>query len=167
MDCLGRVKCVKSNTKLFTTGAKKPTDVEQLIKVRKMTTFLDSMSQQESEKIDSAVLRAICATGLPLSVLDNHYWHQVFKLLWPCYKIPSPFLSGRRLLNAEYFRVQDEVNNKINSAVSLGVMSNGWSNIRNEGIINFTVTTPEPVFLKAVTPGAKRQTGEYISDELI
>lgn len=104
---------------------------------------------------------------MSLSVLDNQNWHHVFNLLRPCYKIPSPFVLGERLLNTEYLRVQDKVKNKINSAVSLGVMSDSWSNVRNEGIVNFIVTTPEPVFLKAVAPGTQRETGEYISDELI
>ncbi|XP_011858393.1 PREDICTED: zinc finger BED domain-containing protein 1-like [Vollenhovia emeryi] len=159
---------VQSAVIASSSGGDKPTDVVQRsTKVRKMTSFLDLMSQEESEKIDFAVMRAICATGLPVSVLDNQYWHQVFNLLRPCYKIPSPFVLGGRLLNAEYLRVQDKVKNKINSAVSLGVMSDGWSNVRNEGIVNFIVTTPEPVFLKAVAPGAQRETEEYISDKLI
>lgn len=38
---------------------------------------------------------------------------------------------------------------------------------RNQAILNYIVTTPEPILYKTKCTGAERHTGEYIADELI
>jgi len=50
------------------------------------------------------------------------------------------------LLDDEYKRVKECTDNNILSAKVLGVMCDGWTNLRNESIVNFVVTTPNPVF---------------------
>ena len=46
------------------------------------------------------------------------------------------------------------------------MISDGWSNIRGEGIINYIVSTPQPVFFKSTDTKDKRHTSEYIAGEL-
>lgn len=42
-----------------------------------------------------------------------------------------------------------------------------YNNIRQEGIINFVITTPEPFFIDFVDTGGKRHTAEYLADQII
>jgi len=46
-------------------------------------------------------------------------------------------------------------------------MCDGWSNIRNESIINFVITTPKPVFYKSLTTLTERHTGDYMAKVMI
>lgn len=45
-------------------------------------------------------------------------------------------------------------------------MCDGWSNLRNDSIINFVVTTPLPLLYKIITTGKESHTGEYIVREI-
>ena len=46
-------------------------------------------------------------------------------------------------------------------------MCDGWSNIRNELVINFVVSQPKPVFWKSFRTDLQNHTGEYISTEIL
>lgn len=46
-------------------------------------------------------------------------------------------------------------------------MCDGWSNIRNESIINFVITTPKPVFYKSLPTLTQRHTGNYMANIMI
>ena len=46
------------------------------------------------------------------------------------------------------------------------IISDGWLNVRGQGIINYIISTPQPVFYKSTDTRDNRHTGLYISDEL-
>jgi hypothetical protein len=70
------------------------------------------------------------------------------------------------LLDAEFKRVQVKVKQIIEKADCIAIISDGWSNVRGQGIINYIISTPQPVFYKSTDPRDNRQTGIYITDEL-
>lgn len=70
------------------------------------------------------------------------------------------------LLDAEYGRVKIDMNKKINDSVALALVVDGWSNILGKGVLDFIVTTPLPIFYKAVYP-EERETAEYWSAQMI
>ncbi|XP_050064712.1 uncharacterized protein LOC126553609 [Aphis gossypii] len=59
------------------------------------------------------------------------------------------------------------VENLIIGADCLGLMCDGWSNIRNESIINFVITTPKSVFYKSLPTLTQRHTGNYMANVMI
>lgn len=67
------------------------------------------------------------------------------------------------MLNAEYKKVENFTNDLIDNSQSLAIMSDGWSNIRHESIVNFIVTTPKPVFVESVETKEERHTGNLIA----
>jgi len=75
-------------------------------------------------------------------------------------------MLSKPLLEAEYRRVMEASNAKINAAKSLALISDGWKSIRGEAIVNFILVTPSPVYLKTVVPGERREKGEYIAEEM-
>ena len=93
----------------------------------------------------------------------NENWTDLFSYLRPSFNIPSRKVLSNRLLDAEYYKVKAIVDDKIESAPCVGVQLDSWTNIRNESIINFIVTTPTPVFLKSVSSEEKRHTTIYIT----
>ena len=59
-------------------------------------------------------------------------------------------------MEAEYVRIQGKVNEIIENADCVAVISDRWSNIRGEGIINYIISTPQPVFFKSTDTKDKR-----------
>ncbi|XP_016657408.1 uncharacterized protein LOC107882870 [Acyrthosiphon pisum] len=102
-----------------------------------------------------------------LTTEKNVYWKEFFKKIRPAYCPPSTYIISNRLLDDEYKRVKECTDNNILSAKVLGVMCDGWTNLRNESIVNFVVTTPNPVFFKSISTGTDRHTGEKMAEEII
>jgi len=63
-------------------------------------------------------------------------------------------MLSNSLLNFEYKRIMDDVNNKINKATCLALLTDGWTNITGDGVIHFVI--PVPLFYKSITPGQER-----------
>ncbi|XP_052130461.1 uncharacterized protein LOC113212587 [Frankliniella occidentalis] len=106
------------------------------------------------------------ATDIPLSAFENEHWENFFKALRPAFKVPSTYCFSTPLLNAEHERIKTKCEEKIEEATSVCILTDGWSNIRGENVVNFVVTTPEPVFIEAVEPGEDRETGKWIFDAI-
>jgi hypothetical protein len=54
----------------------------------------------------------------------------------------------------------------IEKAECIAIISGRWSNVHGEGIINYILSTPQPVFYKSTDTRDNRHTGLYIADEL-
>lgn len=129
--------------------------------------FCDKINQNEQKNIDILLARSIYASSSPLNLVENVYWKEFFKKIRPAYCPPSTYIISNRLLDDEYKRVKECTDNNILSAKVLGVMCDGWTNLRNESIVNFVVTTPNPVFFKSISTGTDRHTGEKMAEEII
>lgn len=89
-------------------------------------------------------------TGVPLSILEHPLWIEAFRVLRPSYRPPSRKVLSTTLLNKEFQNVKHQVDENIRMANNLHLCLDGWSNIRNEGIINFVIHTPKPNFYSFV-----------------
>lgn len=92
---------------------------------------------------------------------ENKDWQIFFASLRSSFKLPSRHDLSNKLLDECYRETKSEVTTKINKASSLAIQADTWSNIRNEGIFNVIVNTPEPVFLKSIPTTDQSQTGEF------
>ena len=54
----------------------------------------------------------------------------------------------------------------VEKADCIAIISDGWSNVCGQGIINYIISTPQPVFDKSTDTRDNRHTGLYIADEL-
>lgn len=52
------------------------------------------------------------------------------------------------------------------AAQSVGLMVDGWSNIRNDSILNFVVTTPKPFLFKILVTGTESHSAAYMAKTL-
>ncbi|XP_034939600.1 uncharacterized protein [Chelonus insularis] len=111
-------------------------------------SFCDKMSKKDEDSLQELLAEAIYASGTPLCITENPYWLKFFNALRPSFNLPSRNQISNNLLDSVFVRTQNMVNEKIESATTVGVQCDAWSNIRKKGIINFIVTTPAPVFFK-------------------
>ena len=72
------------------------------------------------------------------------------------------------MLNSKYNKFKVEtVAATITASHSVRLMCDGWSNIRNEPIINFVVSQTKPIFWKSFHTELQSHTGEYIATEIL
>ena len=128
--------------------------------------FFDSMDERSQRNTDECFARAVYATGSPLMLPSSLYWKRFLNVLRPAYTPPTRHALSTHLLDEEFNRVQTKVKQTIDKADCISVISDGWSNVRGQGIINYIVTTPQPVFYKSTDTKDNRHTGPYIADEL-
>lgn len=98
-------------------------------------------------------------------MMDNPYWKDIFSFLRPAYKIPSRHMLSGPFLENEYKNVTTMVAEANAKADSIGLAADGWSNIRNEPIVNFVVTTPTPFLYKVLPTGKSSHTAEFMAQE--
>lgn len=131
-----------------------------------MSSFVDRMHAAEQTDIDELLGRAIYATGTPLSIVESPQWQAVFSKLRPSYTMPSRYSIATKLLDAEYARVSCAAEELIATSNCLGLMCDGWSNRRNQSIMNYIIITPSPVFFKSVPTGVQSHTGQFVAKEI-
>lgn len=133
-----------------------------------LNTQISSITGNENsnEELDAALARAIYASGMPLSIFESRYWKEAFNIACPTYELPSRASISVELLEAEYIRVKEAMNIKISQAKALALVLDGWTNIKGKSVINFLLTTPDPVFLKSITPGTQAETAQYLAEEI-
>ena len=89
-----------------------------------------------------------------------------FQVIRTAHTAPSRYMLSNDLLESEYNRVQEKVMESIDNPDCVCTISDGWSNIRKESLINFLLTTPKPVFLKSVDNKTNKLTRVYIGEEI-
>ena len=124
------------------------------------------MSKQEQVHLNAPLARAIYASGAPFSIVENKHWLAFFKALSPAYVVPSRYLVSEPLLVSEYHQTRLAALAKVAEVDAVTVMCDGWSNIRHEPIINFTLSVPQSVFWKSTHTELESHTGKYITEKV-
>ena len=99
--------------------------------------------------------------------MENPHWNSFFNAIRSAYVVPSWYKISQLLLESEYDEIKVETVATFAASDSIGLMCDGWSNIRNELVINFVVSQPKPVFWKSFHTDLQSHTGEYISTEIL
>ncbi|XP_037505903.1 uncharacterized protein LOC119382269 [Rhipicephalus sanguineus] len=132
----------------------------------RVTHFVDTMTLQAQKNADKALAKAIYASNSPFSLVTNDYWQAAFKALRSSYKPPSRHSLAGPLLDAEYEAATVSMNNSIEKASCITLVTDGWTNVEGESVINFVLCTPSPLFFKSVTTGTNRHTAAYMTEEI-
>lgn len=119
----------------------------------------------EKEEIDTAIARAFYASGIPLATIENPFIIQALHKINPEYHPPSRKSLSTTLLEKEYKQVSADMKKQIKNSNYICLTSDGWTNIHQQPIINFMITTPQPIFWKALESKENSHTGEYIAEQ--
>ena len=131
-----------------------------------MSSFVDRMSVNEQNELEQLFAKAVYSSCIPLDTFEDVYWDALFKRMRPKFAVPSRFKLSTKLLDTEYISGTDFFRGKIDAATTLGIMTDGWTDIRGRSIVNIIFTTPEPVFYKSLRTKTSSHTGEYIAEVL-
>ncbi|GES88548.1 uncharacterized protein LOC113010419 [Rhizophagus clarus] len=119
----------------------------------------------EKEEIDTAIARVFYASGIPLATIENPFVIQALHKINPEYHPSSRKSLLTTLLEKEYKQVSADMKKQIKNSNYICLTSNGWTNIHQQPIINFMITTPQPIFWKALESKENSHTGEYIAEQ--
>ena len=84
--------------------------------------------------------------------IHTRFDRKIFNTIRPAYVAPSRYKISEPLLDSEYDKIKVKTVATIAASDSVGLMCGGWSNIRNEPIINFVVSQLKPIFGNLSTP---------------
>lgn len=121
------------------------------------------MSETDQDGLNQALARAIYSTSSPLSLLENKYFQEFFKIIRPSYTTPSRFQLSTSLLDKEFGMMHKKVISKIKEAESLVLLSDGWTDINGISLVNILFCTPLPMFFKTIESKTDRHTSEYMA----
>jgi hypothetical protein len=125
----------------------------------------DNDIDDKKKEIDITIARAFYASGIPLATIENPFIIQALHKLNPEYHPPSRKLLSTTLLEKEYKQVSTDIKKQIKNSNHICLISDGWTNIHQQPIINFMITTPQPIFWKALETKEISHTGNYIAEQ--
>lgn len=125
----------------------------------------DNNNNEKKKEIDITIARAFYASGIPLATIENPFFIQALQQINPEYCPPSRKKLSTNLLEKEYKKVSEDIKKLVKNANYICITSDGWTNIHQESIINFMITTPKPIFWKALETKENSHTGEYIAQQ--
>ena len=134
-----------------------------------MDRWIDTVNSDHKEKLDEAIAKFYYRTAIPFNTADCKEWKDVWLLARPAYEPPSSKRLRTTLLTKAFNKMQCNVNEIIQDATSVSVVSDGWSNLRNEHLVNFILIIPnhKPLFYGFIDCDGQSQTSLQIANDLI
>lgn len=100
--------------------------------------------------------------------MENPAFQRFLSRLRPAYKPPTRYKLAGPLLDTTYTKTKLAMAAVLqNSAKQITLVSNGWTNLRGESLINYVAVTREhAIFLKSIPTQEQRHTANYILSKL-
>ncbi|GBC07875.1 hypothetical protein RclHR1_07750002 [Rhizophagus clarus] len=163
------IKCVdfpanlKESLDLTTSKFRK----NNLQSLDQLTDQTDDETQSTLDKvdIDRKLAKFFYSAGIPFTAIENPYWLDFIQTILPAYNSPNRRNLANNLLDAEYQVERQNLDKVLNNASNITLVSDGWSNIRRESVLNFILCLPKPIFYDAKYTGSESHTAEYIYNE--
>jgi len=152
---------VHSNSKPKASTPAKAKSQSALVPMK--MTFHDVVTKREQENLDVCFAKAVYGTAMAFSAFNNPLWLEFFKQIRPAWSPPTAHKISNALLDKWDGIISTNNAKLLTEAESLVLLSDGWSCIERDSHIQFLASTPAPLFLKSVHPGANRHTAEYIA----
>ena len=175
-NCLGQskqeqnmFKSLNTNSTIFIGNQPESTFTESNPK-RHKPNWIDSTTEEQKKHYDQKCARFIFENCLPFSVVESPSFKDFVKSIRPSYNPPTRKKVAGPLLLDEYEELKTSVKEKIEKARYVNLVSDGWSNMRNEHVVNFIILIPNeetPIYFKSLFTADIRQTGENIATEII
>jgi len=116
--------------------------------------------------LNQSLAKAVFISGSPLSLVEHPLWIEFFQKIRPSYVLPSRFRLSSSYLDAQYTEMQGEVKDQLEQSKNLHLQCDGWSNLKNESIINFVISKPEPLFVDFIMSKENRHSATYLAEEM-
>lgn len=134
-----------------------------------MSSWIDKCKKEDQDQIDIAVAKFFYRTGIPFNAADCQEWKNMFQLARPAYKPPGSKKLRTTLLSRVYTDMNESIRQIIADSTNISIISDGWSNIRNEHLVNYILIIPnqKPLFYGITDCDGKSQTSMQVAADLV
>ncbi|CAG8510928.1 1505_t:CDS:2, partial [Scutellospora calospora] len=131
--------------------------------------YLKSSNNNNSEtpnqkELESLLAREFYSASISFNILENDDIKAFFSRAIPYFKLPTRNSLSNSLLTKEYSSMQTVVNHLLDETQFLCLVTDGWSNIHKDSIINYMITTPKPLFYKSVYTKEDKHMAQNIAE---
>ncbi len=116
--------------------------------------YIQTISKSDQRELES----------LLFNIIDNPDMKAFFEKACPLFELPNRQKISNFLLEQEYNHLKTTINTLIKKTPYTCLVSDGWSNINKESIINYMITTPKPLFFKSYPTKEESHTAENIAN---
>lgn len=125
-----------------------------------------SLKSQEIKQFHKEISLYFYETGTPFSRIEYPRFISALKILRPDVTLPTRKELGNKLLDECYDSLVNEIQNEYKNKHGT-LITDGWSNINNEPVINYIFATPEKTyFLETIYTDSNRHTAEWLSGDI-
>ena len=155
-----------NNPTLATAGS---SSTQSHCRQKAMTQYaLPPMTNRTQDMFEEAIALHYYVTGTSFQRVEEKNLARAVHMLRPDVVLPDRHKLAGPLLDKCYSKLQQKQDSYLNAPSScVCLITDGWSNIRNEPIVNYMAAAPEKtVFLESVSTGMQGHTSQWIADDI-
>jgi Protein of unknown function (DUF 659)/hAT family C-terminal dimerisation region len=145
-----------------------PAQVQPHYKQKAITQYtLPPVPERVQAQFEETIALHFYLTGTSFQRVEEKNLAQAIHLLRPDAALPTRQKLAGPLLDECYNHLKKKQDSYMNSPSScVCLITDGWSNIRNEPIVNYMATSEKTVFLESVATGIQGHTAQWIADDI-
>lgn len=131
--------------------------------------YVDKINMKDAEILDSLFSDFMYRCGIPFTVADSQTLKSFVTRLKPAYQLPTSFRLRTTLLDKKYLLLKGKSNEYLSDAKDFVLISDGWSNIQKQHLVNFIVQVPgkKPFFHKCLNTSAIEMNADNVTKMIV
>jgi len=144
-------------------------DHEPLLKrVKSMAAWVDNVDATTNETLTDRYASIFYETGVPFRLANHPAMLRFLQTVRPAFKAPRSTSIATTLLDRAHDKHMGYLNDIIYSANEVVLLTDGWSNVKGDHLVNYVVTFPNlsvpPMLYTTVSTGEESQSGQNIAN---
>ncbi|KAG5666709.1 hypothetical protein PVAND_014724 [Polypedilum vanderplanki] len=127
------------------------------------------LSRDTKDDIDMKLANFFYRTGISLRLVESDAFKEFVKSLNPTYTMPSAKTLSGSFLDKQFIKCSTSMNEILDSHINLCLITDGWTNIRGDHIVNFCVKAPteKPFFHSSINTSGIIQNASAVAESII
>lgn len=134
------------------------------------SSTVENIDDKRSD-IDRKIASYFYRTGISFRIVESEAFKEMIRALNPDYakKIPTAKALSGRFLDEKYDDYTKQLNNIISNTQNLTLVSDGWTDVNSDHIVNFSLKAPNqrPFFYSSIDTSGISQTAAAVAAPII
>ena len=130
-----------------------------------------NLSDGDIKNINVKLANFFYRTGISFRLADSEAFKDFISSLNPSYaaSMPSAKMLSGSLLDQQYVKCSNRLEETLAAAQNLTLVTDGWTNIRGDHLVNFCIKAPElqPLFYKSINTSGISQNSQAVAAAII
>lgn len=135
-----------------------------------ISQWVDRVNSADDEKLDQLFANIFYQTGVPVRLAYHDSLRQFVRRLRPAYELPSSKRIAGALLIKAHLDLSKKINEVLDDAKYLHIVSDGWSSLRRDHYVNFIAVLNnnemKPILLQTINTDEESQDGINIEKDI-